>query len=99
MLTDLTGLCCYVLAQQMRRASILDGLFDAFHGMQGTSRAPYVHRCESLDTYFARCYDGPPDFDELLEHLLLRVEWRGVRRKHKRRVFLPFLAYSAPPVA
>jgi len=95
MLSDLTGLCCYVLAQQMQRASILDSLFDAFHGDACARVAPPVHCGESLEHYIWRSYDGPADMDELLALLLHRTQARDGRRVHAHRTFLPFVACSA----
>lgn len=95
MLSDLTGLCCYVLAQQMQRASILDSLFDAFHGDACARVAPSVHCGESLEHYIWRLYDGPADMDELLALLLHRAQARARRRVHAHRTFLPFVACSA----
>lgn len=94
MLSDLTGLCCYVLAQQMQRASILDSLFDAFHGDACARVAPSVHCGESLEHYISRSYDGPADMDELLALLLDRAQGRDRRRVHAHRTFLPFVVCS-----
>ena len=99
MLSDLTGLCCYVLAQQMRRASILDSLFAAFHGDTSACVAFPVCCNESLEHYIARAYDGPPDMDELLAHLLDCGKACKARRVCTHRTFLPFIACSATPLA
>ena len=95
MLSDLTGLCCYVLAQQMQRASILDSLFNAFHGDARACVAPSVHADESLEHYMSRLYHGPADMDELLALLLDRAQAGNRRRVHTHRTFLPFVACSA----